>query len=177
MQVSTLAFEVATLTRDLLPALFPEPEWWRIVGVVEDIHQVNVDSPPLIEVYEALDDISADAFGENFDFVLYPNLSASWEVSEEPIARAWDGLRAAWGEGAARLPAGATLRLTLRVENAFDEEYNAGGFGVYTSLGVANFVRGAPRVVGASVRVPFGGERGRDRPGDRCSYGASSHGK
>ena len=24
---------------------------------------------------------------------------------------------------------------------------------------------------------PFGGERGRDRPGDRCSYGASSHGK
>jgi putative ABC transport system permease protein len=30
----------------------PNTTWWRIVGVVEDVHQVNVDSPPLIEVYE-----------------------------------------------------------------------------------------------------------------------------
>lgn len=35
-------------------------------------------------------------------------------LPDEAIARAWDGLRAAWGEGAARLPSGARLRLTLR---------------------------------------------------------------
>ena len=33
---------------------------------------------------------------------------------EDPLAAAWDGLRAAWGPGAARLPAGPELRLTLR---------------------------------------------------------------
>lgn len=35
-------------------------------------------------------------------------------LAEEPIKRAWAGLRAAWGEGAERLPVGAELRLTLR---------------------------------------------------------------
>ena len=35
-------------------------------------------------------------------------------LPEEAIARVWDGLRLAWGEGAERLPAGTTLRLTLR---------------------------------------------------------------
>lgn len=33
---------------------------------------------------------------------------------EEPVARAWDELRGAWGRGAAMMPAGARLRLTLR---------------------------------------------------------------
>ncbi len=38
----------------------------------------------------------------------------------EALARAWVGLRAEWGEGAGRLPAGRTLRLTLRtVERGF----------------------------------------------------------
>lgn len=35
-------------------------------------------------------------------------------LPEEPIARAWDGLRSAWGPEACRLPSGDTLRLTLR---------------------------------------------------------------
>lgn len=35
-------------------------------------------------------------------------------LPEAPIARAWDALRGAWGRGAERLPAGTTLRLTLR---------------------------------------------------------------
>ncbi len=35
-------------------------------------------------------------------------------LPEAPVARAWDALRGAWGPGARRLPAGGTLRLTLR---------------------------------------------------------------
>lgn len=35
-------------------------------------------------------------------------------LPEEPIARAWDALRAAWGPEAFRLPSGDQLRLTLR---------------------------------------------------------------
>jgi 23S rRNA (uracil1939-C5)-methyltransferase len=35
-------------------------------------------------------------------------------LPEEPVARAWDGLRAAWGSAAERLPGGRELRLTLR---------------------------------------------------------------
>jgi 23S rRNA (uracil1939-C5)-methyltransferase len=37
---------------------------------------------------------------------------------EEPIARVWDALRAAWGPDAQRLPSGETLRLTLRANAA-----------------------------------------------------------
>jgi 23S rRNA (uracil1939-C5)-methyltransferase len=35
-------------------------------------------------------------------------------LPEEPLARAWDDLRKAWGPEARRLPSGAELRLTLR---------------------------------------------------------------
>jgi 23S rRNA (uracil1939-C5)-methyltransferase len=42
------------------------------------------------------------------------DLTGACLLPEEPIARAWDALRAAWGEGADRLPAGPRLRLTLR---------------------------------------------------------------
>ncbi|HEX2187757.1 MAG TPA: class I SAM-dependent RNA methyltransferase, partial [Longimicrobiaceae bacterium] len=35
-------------------------------------------------------------------------------LPEEPIARAWDAIRAAWGRDAFRLPSGDQLRLTLR---------------------------------------------------------------
>jgi 23S rRNA (uracil1939-C5)-methyltransferase len=35
-------------------------------------------------------------------------------LPEEPVARVWDLLRAAWGPGARRLPPGGELRLTLR---------------------------------------------------------------
>jgi 23S rRNA (uracil1939-C5)-methyltransferase len=39
-------------------------------------------------------------------------------LPEEPLARAWDELRAAWGPEARRLPSGAELRLTLRASAA-----------------------------------------------------------
>jgi 23S rRNA (uracil1939-C5)-methyltransferase len=35
-------------------------------------------------------------------------------LPEQPVADAWHALRAAWGDGAGRLPAGRALRLTLR---------------------------------------------------------------
>ena len=35
-------------------------------------------------------------------------------LPESPVAGAWDSLRCAWGTGARKLPAGPTLRLTLR---------------------------------------------------------------
>ena len=39
-------------------------------------------------------------------------------LPEEPLARAWRALRASWGPGASRLPAGPELRLTLRAGRA-----------------------------------------------------------
>jgi 23S rRNA (uracil1939-C5)-methyltransferase len=39
-------------------------------------------------------------------------------LPEAPVARAWEGLRAAWGPGARRLPTGPELRLTLRATAA-----------------------------------------------------------
>lgn len=39
-------------------------------------------------------------------------------LPEEPVARAWDALRAGWGPDARRLPAGEELRLTLRASAA-----------------------------------------------------------
>lgn len=35
-------------------------------------------------------------------------------LPEEPISEVWEGVRAAWGDGASRLPRGTTLHLTLR---------------------------------------------------------------
>jgi TonB-linked SusC/RagA family outer membrane protein len=73
------------------------------------------------------------AFGQNFDFVLYPKVSASWVVSEEPFfgERDWlQGLRlrAAWGKAGQQPDVFAALRTfepavgpggssTLRPEN------------------------------------------------------------
>lgn len=39
-------------------------------------------------------------------------------LPEEPLARAWDALRGAWGPEARRLPSGSELRLTLRTSAA-----------------------------------------------------------
>lgn len=39
-------------------------------------------------------------------------------LPEKPVAEAWRALRAAWGDGAALLPNGAELRLTLRASEA-----------------------------------------------------------
>jgi TonB-linked SusC/RagA family outer membrane protein len=73
------------------------------------------------------------AFGQNFDFILYPKFSASWVVSEEPFLgrRDWlQGLRlrAAWGQAGQQPDVFAALRTyepavgpggvsTLRPEN------------------------------------------------------------
>ncbi|HEX5726415.1 MAG TPA: methyltransferase domain-containing protein, partial [Longimicrobiaceae bacterium] len=42
------------------------------------------------------------------------DLDGACLLPEEPLARAWDGLRAHWGPDARRLPSGERLRLTLR---------------------------------------------------------------
>ncbi|HEX6588824.1 MAG TPA: TRAM domain-containing protein [Longimicrobiales bacterium] len=42
------------------------------------------------------------------------DISADCLLPEEPVAEAWRALRESWGDGAARLPAGPELRLTLR---------------------------------------------------------------
>jgi iron complex outermembrane recepter protein len=54
---------------------------------------------------------------------------------------------------------GTGITAELYARNLLDEEYNRGGFSVYTSVGTANVIRGDPRVIGVSIRVPFGGER------------------
>jgi 23S rRNA (uracil1939-C5)-methyltransferase len=43
------------------------------------------------------------------------DISANCLLPEAPLARAWGHLRASWGTGAAYLPSGERLRLTLRV--------------------------------------------------------------
>lgn len=54
---------------------------------------------------------------------------------------------------------GTGISAELFAQNLFDKEYSRGGFSVYTSVGVAYVNRGDPRVIGVSLRVPFGGER------------------
>ncbi len=54
---------------------------------------------------------------------------------------------------------GSGISAELYAENLFDKKYDRGGFSVYNSLGTANVIHGAPRVVGVSIRVPFGAER------------------
>ena len=46
------------------------------------------------------------------------DLGGACLLPEEPIARVWDALRAAWGPDARRLPSGERLRLTLRANAA-----------------------------------------------------------
>lgn len=46
------------------------------------------------------------------------DIGADCLLPEEAVAAAWDALRAAWGPGADRLPAGAQLRLTLRASRS-----------------------------------------------------------
>lgn len=55
------------------------------------------------------------ALGEPDEVV---DLDGGCLLPEEPIARVWDALRAAWGPDARRLPSGERLRLTLRTSAA-----------------------------------------------------------
>jgi 23S rRNA (uracil1939-C5)-methyltransferase len=58
------------------------------------------------------------------------DLDGACLLPEEPIARVWDALRAAWGPDAQRLPSGQTLRLTLRANAAGEVSLLVeGGFG------------------------------------------------
>ncbi|MDB5575558.1 MAG: hypothetical protein JWR80_734 [Bradyrhizobium sp.] len=53
---------------------------------------------------------------------------------------------------------GGRLSASVFVNNLFDSDYDVGGFSLATTLGVAEVMRGAPRVVGLSLHLPFGGE-------------------
>mgnify|MGYP006284556679 CR=1 FL=1 len=60
------------------------------------------------------------AFGEQFDFVVFPKLSASWVVSEEPFMEGQEWLnnlklRAAWGESGQQPDAFAAVRRWIPV--------------------------------------------------------------
>jgi len=48
------------------------------------------------------------------------DLGGACLLPEEPVARVWDALRAAWGPDAGRLPSGERLRLTLRASASGD---------------------------------------------------------
>jgi len=51
---------------------------------------------------------------------------------------------------------GSRVTAELYAKNLFDSEYEVGGFGAAGSVGVANVIHGPPRVVGLSLRIPFG---------------------
>jgi iron complex outermembrane receptor protein len=53
---------------------------------------------------------------------------------------------------------GTRLSTEVYAQNLFDKDYEVGGFGAAGSVGVANVIHGAPRVVGLRVRLPFGEE-------------------
>jgi 23S rRNA (uracil1939-C5)-methyltransferase len=63
-------------------------------------------------------------------------------LPEEAIAQVWDGLRLAWGDGAERLPAGTTLRLTLRSVTEGVVLIVDGGSGAWTPDALIQNVRG-----------------------------------
>ena len=53
---------------------------------------------------------------------------------------------------------GSRVTAELYAQNLFDKNYELGGFGAAGSVGVSNVIHGAPRVVGARLRLPFGAE-------------------
>ena len=92
------------------------------------------------------------------------DLTGDCLLPEEPIARAWDALRAAWGAGAERLPGGPRLRLTLRSVAEGVVLIVDGGSG---SWAPDTLLRAAPGLVaiwhqesGARMPVLVAGDRG-----------------
>jgi len=59
-------------------------------------------------------------FHDAFDASRIVDVDGRCLLPEEPVARAWDELRAGWGPDARLLPSGAELRLTLRGTNRGD---------------------------------------------------------
>ncbi len=62
-------------------------------------------------------------------------------LPEEPIIRAWEGLRAAWGPGARALPKGRELRLTLRLTEDGVVLFVKGGEAGWASEGLLDRVQ------------------------------------
>jgi hypothetical protein len=106
------------------------------------------------------------AFGAEYDFVLYPKLSASWVVSEEPLLEGVDWisslrLRAAWGRAGQQPDQFAAVRL-YTPEPGFD------GVG-----GVTPATFGNPEVepeVGEEIEVGFDAAIFDDRLGLEVTY-------
>ena len=75
------------------------------------------------------------AFGENFDFVVYPKVSAAWVVSEEPFwSMPWLNtlkLRAAWGQAGQQPDVFAATRL-------YTPSTGRGGISTLTPLNIGN---------------------------------------
>ncbi len=77
------------------------------------------------------------AFGENFDFVVYPKVSASWVISEEPMLAdrfPWLSqlkLRGAWGQAGQQPDVFAALQ-------TFEPATGAGGVGTLTPQNIGN---------------------------------------
>jgi MFS family permease len=51
---------------------------------------------------------------------------------------------------------GMGMSAEIYADNLLNKNYQIGGFGILTALGVAIEQRGAPRVIGVSLNVPFG---------------------
>jgi TonB-linked SusC/RagA family outer membrane protein len=106
------------------------------------------------------------AFGQNFDFVVYPKLSASWVVSEEPFmgGLGWLNslrLRGAWGQAGQQPDIFAALRL-------YQPTAGPGGAGMVTPLNLGN-----PDIkpeVGEEIEVGFDAGVLDDRLGIEFTY-------
>jgi len=91
-------------------------------------------------------------------------------LPEEPVGRAWQALRAAWGPGARHLPSGGSLRLTLRAAADGVSLLVEGGSGAWEATELASLdaltdiwhrpdgVERPHRVVGTPVKDLWGGE-------------------
>jgi 23S rRNA (uracil1939-C5)-methyltransferase len=76
-------------------------------------------------------------------------------LPEEPVAKAWDALRAAWGPGARRFPPGAEIRVTLRgTEEGSVILLVEGAEGPWDEADARALLEGVPALRSAWVRSP-----------------------
>ncbi len=103
------------------------------------------------------------AFGENFDFVVYPKLSASWVVSERPFIEniGWLGdlkLRAAWGRAGQQpdvFDALRTYQPTIGIDGAVVTPENLGNPDLKPEVGEELEVGFDASLVGDRLGVEF----------------------
>lgn len=105
------------------------------------------------------------AFGESFDLVTYPKVSASWVLSEEPFFNVGAvntlKLRAAYGESGQQPDAFVALR-------TFDTAPGPGGSGTVTPLNLGNPDLGPER--GKEIEFGFDAALFNDRLGIEATY-------